>query len=386
MNADELIRGATGKGFRLENPIVEPSGTPGMSTVTFTWQGEAEQVVLLGQLGDFSDLSKTAFTRHEGDEWSLTLDLPDNLRATYRILVDPPANELLPEHWPSLQVHHDPRNPREFVFPGGTKLSVVELPDAPAQPWVNAGDSVPAGKVTAHDSGYDDRETWVYTPHGYSTDGAPYPLLVVFDGDGYVTDTVPAPTILDNLIAAGRIPPVVALFVHSGHENARRSEELSCNPGYFEEQLVGGLLPWVRSGWHVSEAPATVTGSSLGGTFAAYAALSRPDLFGAVLSQSGSFGWKNERMTGFELAADVADGPARPIRWYLEAGSLETTKSVLAESILDANRRMRDALLARGYELHYSEYSGGHDYVSWRGSLADGLIALYGADVPDEVS
>jgi enterochelin esterase-like enzyme len=26
----------------------------------------------------------------------------------------------------------------------------------------------------------------------------------------------------------------------------------------------------------------------------------------------------------------------------------------------------------------YSEYSGGHDMICWRGSLADGLIALLG--------
>jgi enterochelin esterase-like enzyme len=26
--------------------------------------------------------------------------------------------------------------------------------------------------------------------------------------------------------------------------------------------------------------------------------------------------------------------------------------------------------------VNYSEYSGGHDFVCWRGSFADGLIAL----------
>jgi hypothetical protein len=33
-------------------------------------------------------------------------------------------------------------------------------------------------------------------------------------------------------------------------------------------------------------------------------------------------------------------------------------------------------LHAKGNEVVYSEYSGGHDYVCWRGSLAGGLIAL----------
>jgi enterochelin esterase-like enzyme len=30
----------------------------------------------------------------------------------------------------------------------------------------------------------------------------------------------------------------------------------------------------------------------------------------------------------------------------------------------------------QGYEVHYREFVGGHDYLSWRGTLADGLISL----------
>lgn len=41
-------------------------------------------------------------------------------------------------------------------------------------------------------------------------------------------------------------------------------------------------------------------------------------------------------------------------------------------------RTLRDALRAKGYEVHFQEFAGGHDYLSWRGALADGLIALLG--------
>jgi enterochelin esterase-like enzyme len=47
-------------------------------------------------------------------------------------------------------------------------------------------------------------------------------------------------------------------------------------------------------------------------------------------------------------------------------------------AILEPSRHMRDVLLAKGYEVHYQENVGGHDYLSWRGSLADGLLALVG--------
>jgi enterochelin esterase-like enzyme len=47
-------------------------------------------------------------------------------------------------------------------------------------------------------------------------------------------------------------------------------------------------------------------------------------------------------------------------------------------AILEPSRHMLDVLLAKGYEVHYQENVGGHDYLSWRGGLADGLIALVG--------
>jgi len=42
------------------------------------------------------------------------------------------------------------------------------------------------------------------------------------------------------------------------------------------------------------------------------------------------------------------------------------------------NRHVRNILRLKGYQVHYAEFSGGHDYICWRGTLADGLIALIG--------
>jgi len=38
--------------------------------------------------------------------------------------------------------------------------------------------------------------------------------------------------------------------------------------------------------------------------------------------------------------------------------------------------RVRDVLQAEGYQVHFQEFAGGHDYLSWRGLLANGLIEL----------
>ena len=52
--------------------------------------------------------------------------------------------------------------------------------------------------------------------------------------------------------------------------------------------------------------------------------------------------------------------PARPIRFFLEAGATE-------RELVEQNRRMRDVLGEKGYDLSYREYQGGHDYACWRG-------------------
>ena len=46
--------------------------------------------------------------------------------------------------------------------------------------------------------------------------------------------------------------------------------------------------------------------------------------------------------------------------------------------MVPCNRHMRDVLQLKGYEVHYNNFNGGHDYICWRGSLADGLMTLIG--------
>ena len=67
----------------------------------------------------------------------------------------------------------------------------------------------------------------------------------------------------------------------------------------------------------------------------------------------------------------------RAVSSWLTIGSLEDqARPDGGPSGLASNRRLRDALREKGNEVVYAEYTGGHDYVCWRGSLADGLMAL----------
>ena len=114
-----------------------------------------------------------------------------------------------------------------------------------------------------------------------------------------------------------------------------------------------------------------------------------PETFGNVLSQSGSYWWTPPPDPGkpdtFTPGADPGyvgqlfiNSPKLPLRFYLDAGSLEWDRDVDGSSILVTNRHLRDVLRAKGYEVFYQEFQGGHDYLSWRGTIADGLILLGG--------
>jgi enterochelin esterase family protein len=98
-----------------------------------------------------------------------------------------------------------------------------------------------------------------------------------------------------------------------------------------------------------------------------------PELFGNVLAQSGSFFTAADQPMGDEwVYRHLVTGPKLPLRFYLDVGRFEPNFSVTGV------RLMRNVLEARGYPLTYQEFSGGHDYAWWRGTFADGLIALLG--------
>ena len=245
------------------------------------------------------------------------------------------------------------------------------------------------GALEAHvlyDSSYHrPRRVWIYTPPGYDARRAePYPLILAFDGDEY-RDTMPLPRILDSLVTARRAPAFVAVLVDDSAGPARIADlgNAPRMPAFLAKQL----LPFVRRGWHVTTDPhrVIVTGSSAGGLGAAYVAFARPDLFGNVWSQSGAF-WRGADASNdapYEwLTQQVKTSPKKDVRFFLDVGELEDhpTLGGSGPNFRDANRRLRDALEAKGYAVTYTEVPGGnHAERWWRERLAVGIVALSAA-------
>jgi enterochelin esterase-like enzyme len=370
-------------------PLVEPAeGKADERLVTFLWRGGDETrsvlvVVSPSDLGSTEGIAGARLSRVPGtDIWYKSRRMGADARFGYAFSVnDPltvPATEDEEEaRWAALKP--DPLNPRKAPEP---LASLCELPAARPQPWIVPRPEVPKGRIAESPFRSEplgnERIVRVYTPPGYDPNGKPYGLLVVLDGRTYTSD-IPGPTVLDNLLAAGRIPPLVAVFVANPSAEARM-KEMSCHPP-FAEFLARELVPWVRHGWRITDDPArtAIAGSSLGGLAAACAAVKHPEVFGNVLSLSGSFYWQPAGEAEPEwLARQLAAGPKLPLRFYLEAGLMED-KPRDGVSLLTANRHLRTVLRARGNSIEYREFNGGHSILNWRGSFADGVLALFGA-------
>ena len=206
----------------------------------------------------------------------------------------------------------------------------------------------------------------VYVPAGY-VPGTPAPLMVGFDGAGYLPAAV-----FDNLIAQHRIPPLVAVGVNHGGGDAQGSQrglEYDTMSGQLAEFVETEVLPLVEKNAHVTITKDPDGRGAIGGSSGAAAALSmawyRPDLYHRIISYSGTFvnqQWPFNPETphgawGYHESL-IAQSAPKPIRIWMEVGDKDLfNPNVMRDNMHDwveANNHMAAVLRARGYHYQYA--------------------------------
>lgn len=375
---------------RRGGPLIElVEHDPAQMLVSFLWRdpGDTRSVVVIGGPAYLGDDDANQMQRFLAtDLWYKTYQVPADLRATYKFLVNKTLT-LCQEEQDLLQYallsDVDPLNPRKtsapLVLPGKDRrayVSILELPLAPTPIWTRAHAHVPRGhiKLLMLESKIlkNKYHLAIYTPPGYVQVGKPYNLLFLFDSWMYM-EAIPVSTIMDNLLYAGSIDPYIVVM-HSHLDYVTRNRELSYSRP-FTDFLAQEFVPWLHQHYHVAWEPEhnIVGGVSLGGVAAAFVGFMCPELFGNVLAQSGSFGATMATMNGEWIIEQFACSPKLPLRFSLEVGSLERTVNF---DHVTANLRLRDILRARGYEVSFTEFHGGHDAICWRESFAERLLCL----------
>jgi enterochelin esterase-like enzyme len=392
---------------RSGTPLIEPS-SDGSMLLTFVVRASGlPDERLPGIYGAFGDTggpmpARAVLERLGGtDVWYRTYEMSDRARFSYHVVrprgtaADPQAVAEIILDGATHELFVDPLNPRTWVN-GWMRLldsgewtedwpvrgSYAEGPNALVDRYVTPRQGVARGKVSTQDLASEllgnQRKITVYTPPGHERGCADCDFLLVFDRAAYLS-AVPTTVILDNLQGDGAIGPIVAVFV--GNSQVPGRAELPPNP-LFQRFLAEELLPWLRKRYQfTSDARrSVVAGSSFGGLAATYTAFKNPSVFGNVLAQSGSYWWWPDWMSaGIRITEDsgalireFSAAERLPLRFYLEVGTWE------GDVMLEPNRRFRDVLRRKGYDVHYEERIGGHDYVRWRDSLSDGLLELIG--------
>ncbi|HEV2197500.1 MAG TPA: alpha/beta hydrolase-fold protein [Candidatus Acidoferrum sp.] len=369
---------------RTGTPAIEVAkDDPNQVIVTFLWRGDpsTQGVGLMAPLQISPGMPKFPLSQLlHTNVWYKCWEMRDDLRFTYSFL----ANEKPDEKDVRQLVKLDPLNPHrmEVAYDEGVapmEFSVAAMPRALDESWIVKQLNVPEGKLERFQLKSTilgrERGISVYTPPGYDkTKNGAYWLLVLFDGFFY-RSSIPTPTILDNLIHAGKAPPTVAVLIDNPGDS--RAAELGYDPA-FVKFLSEEVLPWIHEHWSVSRDPrkCIIGGLSMGGSEAAFVALKHPDEFGNVLSQSGSFADGNGKDVKWEwLASQYKATPKLPLRFFIEEGRLEDV-SRDGPTGLTANRHFVEILKSKGYPTIYEEVGGSHEPVHWRGTLAAGLISL----------
>ena len=252
---------------------------------------------------------------------------------------------------------------------------------------------VPHGSVSkvwypSSTAGFDRRLT-VYTPAGYETSKAKYPVLYVLHGiggdeDAWVTQGR-ATQILDNLIARGQAKPMIVVFTNGNI--SQEAAPLENSTGYTRPTMS---LPQTMEGTFETSFPEIVNfidgryrtiakktsravcGLSMGGFHTLNLSLNYPDMF----NYSGMF----------SAAIGVSDPSVSPM--YMDFDSKLATyfskKPALlwigcgkTDFLYKANKDFMNKLDQNGFQYTYMETDGGHIWRNWRIYLSEFVPLLF---------
>ncbi|MGG2065606.1 alpha/beta hydrolase [Bacillus sp. S14(2024)] len=363
---------------KQEIPIVETCPIDAeYHLVTYIWLGDekTENAYVFGSFPGWDIAANEMNKLSHTNIWFKTFRTKERFASTYYFSI----NDDFEQDWVkrSKNYKRDPFNSKIFEHKAGP-ISVLELGLSSQIDKTKQQTQTPKGKVETyqfHSSILkNERQLWIYTPHNYSPEQAPYDLLIMFDGSSMLR-TLSAAATLDHLIHTKEIPPCILI----GIDHVDRFTELTFY-GEMNLFLTKELFPWIQQRYHVNANPyhTTIGGFSLGGLAAFYAALEYPDLFGNVLSMSGSVHWKKDNYTGPHpwIENQFKRSSTLPLHIYMSAGELEN------KPLLEANRRLSQVLKEKEYQITYVEFPGGHDELWWHKQFAQGLVSLQQFKIP----
>lgn len=341
------------------NPVVQGN------RVTFIWEGDAAPQLISDITGwddkpkPFKRVASTLRSASGKMIWSCSLTVPRDAYVEYAFY-DPISQ----------QKFLDPLNEHTVNNGLGSRNNFFYMPETMPSPFSLRRAVVHASTLTRHristDFLQDDSERDVYLYKSPVSEAVP--LLIVYDGYEYL-NRGKLTTLVDNLIADGRMCPIAIAFLQNGKN--KRNVEYLCSDAtltWLEREVLPLAHEHLRL-LDIEEYPGAygVLGASAGGLMAMYTGLRMSETFGKVLCQSGVFSLDGRDFTVVDL---VRYGHARDLKIWMDVGTLE-------EDLLEDNRRMVALLREKKYDLTYREFSASHNYTAWRNDIWHGLEEMF---------
>lgn len=270
------------------------------------------------------------------------------------------------------------------------------------------------------------RRMTIYTPAGYESSGERrYPVLYLLHGSGgdenAWMEQGRAPQIMDNLIAQGKVQPMIVVMPNGiasveaapGEQPDYMREPKGMNPesmkGDVERAFVREVVPWVDNHYRTisDKAHRAIAGLSLGGLHTLFISANNPTMFDYVglFSAQTTNAMTDKRIENVsKLASNLTNFAEKKAAWLKRVTTIDLTDNVQSvarkydtgnldvyqnideklkkqfaeppkyyfialgkdDFVMKLNNDFRAKLDAAGYQYTYYESSGGHEWANWR--------------------
>ncbi|MDQ7821307.1 MAG: alpha/beta hydrolase-fold protein, partial [Candidatus Eremiobacteraeota bacterium] len=209
----------------------------------------------------------------------------------------------------------------------------------------------------------------LYLPAGYEENSLTrYPTIYMHDGknlffpqEAFLGREWTVDENLELLNKMSLVEPFIVVGVYAGNREFEYTK-----PGYesYGKSLVQEVKPWIDKNFRTSSNPWNncVMGSSLGGVVSFYLGWEYPEVFGAAVCLSSTFGWKDNL---FERVENDPIENRAGLRVYMDSG--------WPGDNYERTARMVFTMLGRGFRLgqviHLAFPMAAHDENAWASRL-----------------
>jgi enterochelin esterase-like enzyme len=230
------------------------------------------------------------------------------------------------------------------------------------------------------------RRMHVYTPPGYESGTAKYPVLYLlhgaFDCDASWSTVGRAGFILDNLIASGKAAPMIVVMPagHTGTFTFGAPNALDRQVNDFVEDFVNDVRPLVEKSYRVrgDRANRAIAGLSMGGAQALDVSVRNLQDYAYIgVFSSGVFSinprgpapagpsWEERNQKALD---DAAAKKGLQLVWFA------TGKD---DFLIETSRGTVKMLKSHGFDVEFNETDGGHTWLNWRNYLSEFAPRLF---------